>query len=222
MAIDRHVRRTGSDYRDALLRLLPQGLAWPRLSNSVLYTTVSGLTQIFGDVDDRAADLLETETDPRTANELLPEWERAFGLPDPLAPVPPTDLATRRTLLVNWITLKGRQDRQFFINVAATFGMTVTIREYAPYMTGVSRVGDSRQASLTVDTLHFRWELGAPETRFYWTVRLESLLPSYSGADMLAVLQRWKPAQTQIVMDYSLFNYGNFSYPWWSGNICLF
>lgn len=222
MENDRHIRRTGSDYVDALLRLLPQGIAWPRTSSSVLVKTVTGLAQIFGYVDDRAADLLETETDPRKANELLPEWEKAFGLPDPLIPAPDTDLVNRRANLVAWITMKGEQDRIFFIKVAATFGMTVTIREYAPYMTGVSRVGDSRQATLTSDILHFRWELGAPETRFYWTVRLEALLPNYLGAEMVDVLRRWKPAHTQVVMDYSLFNDANFSYPWWNGNIVLF
>ena len=66
-----------------LAALLPIGPAWPREYDSTLMALIGGLSQIWGDVDGRAADLLETESDPRTTVELLPDWERAWGLPDP-------------------------------------------------------------------------------------------------------------------------------------------
>src|SRR6267154_3867572 len=109
MDSDKHVRRSGSDYAAAFLALLPQGLAWPISPTSVLSKVRNGLTQIWGYVDGRAADLLEIETDPRLTIELLEEWERAFGLPDHCFPLAPTDPATRRFNLVSRMTLLGDQ-----------------------------------------------------------------------------------------------------------------
>src|SRR5262245_52023619 len=95
---DRHVRRSGRDYLSAFLRLLPLGIAWPRKRDSVLVKTSRGLTNIWGFVDSRAADLLERESDPRKTIELLPDWERAFGLPDPCLQEPQT-IAERQRML---------------------------------------------------------------------------------------------------------------------------
>ena len=82
---DGFVRRSGDNYADALSALLPTGPAWTRDPDAALSQLVSGLAQVWGKVDAKAADLLEIETDPRSAYELLADWERAFGLPEPLA-----------------------------------------------------------------------------------------------------------------------------------------
>jgi uncharacterized protein YmfQ (DUF2313 family) len=220
MASDKHVRRTGADYATALFALLPRGLAWPRTSGTTLSKVVTGLAQIFGYVDDRAADLLEVETDPRLTTELLPEWERAFGLPDLCIPLPPSDEVTRRENLVSRMTMLGSQDRAFFVARGADIGETVTIREYAPYLCGVSVVGDTRSTRYSDDPEHFRWQLGAPETRFWWTVKITALLASYKGADLLCLLRRWKPAHTDVTFDYSVVgdNQLDFSEPLWDSN----
>ncbi len=214
---DRHYRRTGADYTSALFSLLPQGLAWPRAVGTTLSNIVTGLAQIFGYVDDRAADMLEVETDPRKTTELLLEWERAFGLPDNCIPLPPTDEVTRRINLVAKMTMLGAQNRSFFMARGLDIGETVTIREYAPYLCGVSRVGDTRMVSLSDDPIHFRWQLGAPETRFYWTVKIVELLASFKGADLFCLLRRWKPAHTDVIFDYSVVgeNQLDFSEPLW-------
>lgn len=219
--MDKHIRRTGNDYATALMNLLPQGLAWPRFpTTGVLPTVVRGLAEIFGYVDDRAADLLEVETDPRQTTELLLEWERNWDLPDACIPLPPSDEVTRRINLVDKITLLGAQSRAFFINRGFKIGETVTIREYAPYLCGVSKVGDTRMPSCTDDILHFRWQLMAPEMRFYWTVKVEALLASFRGADLYCLLRRWKPAHTQVVFDYSVVGDDmlNFSEPIWDSS----
>ena len=82
---DLYARRSGDDYAAALAALLPVGHAWPRDPQSPLMRLVSGLAQVWGSVDGKAGDLLQIETDPRRTYELLAEWERAFGLPDPVA-----------------------------------------------------------------------------------------------------------------------------------------
>lgn len=217
---DQHVRRSGSDYAQAMLNLLPNGVAWPRSQPSTLVRTVNGLADYWGFVDQRAADLLEIESDPRTTTELITDWERNWGLPDPCISHPPTDLDSRRDDLVAKMTLMGAQSRAFFIGVAADIGYHITITEYSPYMTGVSRVGDRSGIYNPDDPTRNYWTLGPPENRYYWTVHVDSLRLIYfhcnssqTGIDRLlfigiasdleCLLDRWAPAHTKIIYDYS-------------------
>lgn len=148
--LDRHVRRSGDDYAEAYSALLPLGLAWPRESTTILMKTVRGLAQVWGTwVDRRAADLLEIETDPRRTIEMLPDWERNWGLPDPCFLGVGQGIDQRRQILLLKMTLLGGQSRAFFIWVAAQLGYTVTIGEYAPFMVGVSPCGDTRPPELS-------------------------------------------------------------------------
>lgn len=197
IAHDRHVRRSGDDYGKALLALFPRGLSWPRNVDATLYKVTNGVAQVMGYVDARAADLLVTETDPRTTTELLPDWERNFGLPDPCLPYPPNTIPDRQRALVARMTMRGAQDRNFFTALAAELGQSINIHEYAPYMCGVSRCGDTRSPLYGADSAHYRWQLGPPEMRFHWTVDLTSVL---SGVE--CVLRRYGPAHTELVITY--------------------
>lgn len=213
---DKHVRRSGDDYADALAALLPTGPAWPRQADSVLMRVVEGFAQIWGSpVDSRAADLLERETDPRFTLEMLSDWERNWGLPDPCFFYDGGDIAGRRKTLLRKMTIEGGQSRAFFINVAADLGYTIRIREYSPFMVGVSRCGG------TLDEFgQPRWEIGKPEMRFYWTVSIADVALQWFRAsegqaaidphlrigyptDLECLLRRWKPAHTEIILDYS-------------------
>jgi uncharacterized protein YmfQ (DUF2313 family) len=179
-----------------------------------------GLADYWGFVDSRAADLLEIESDPRLTVELLPDWERAWGLPDPCVTAPQGIVARRQALLMK-MTMLGGQSRQFYIDVATRLGYTITITEYLPYQCGISRVGDTRsKLDNPEDPAHFMWQLGPPEIRYYWTVHVNALALTYfrtgiseCGVDRLlaigvpqdleCVLARWKPAHTVIVYDFS-------------------
>lgn len=212
---DRHIRRSGDDYIDALAALLPVGPAWPREVDSTLMNLIGGLSQIWGNpVDSRAADLLEIESDPRLSIEMFTDWERNWGLPDPCFGEALT-LPERRVLLMRKMTLIGAQSREFFIEVAAWLGYTITITEYSPFMAGVSMAGPNLD-----DAGHQRWYIGGPEMRFYWTVHVHSASLVWFRAsageagvdphlriglatDLECLLRRWKPAQTEIIFDYS-------------------
>src|SRR5215467_1088062 len=139
---DIHVRRSGDDYAVALANLLPTGQAWPRWPESVLMRVIRGLAQVFGFVDSRAADLLERESDPRKTVELLPDWERNWGLPDPCFKSALT-IDQRHQMLLFKMTLLGGQSRAWFIGIAKWLGYTITITERAPFMAGVSQCGDT-------------------------------------------------------------------------------
>jgi uncharacterized protein YmfQ (DUF2313 family) len=218
---DSHVTRTGDDYAHAMQALLPQGQAWPRFYESVLMKTVRGLTGIWGDFELRASTLLEVESDPRTTVELLPDWERNWGLPDPCYTGPLT-IHDRQIALVLRMTMIGGQSRAFFIGVATFLGYTITITEYAPFMVGISNLGDTRTPPLDPNPLvgDYRWYIGPPEMRFYWTVHVTGARLTWFRAtqgqlgvdhhleiglaeDLECLLDRWKPAHTDIVFDYS-------------------
>ena len=171
--IDRHVRRTGNDYAQAFLSLLPQGQAWPRYQDSTLVLTCTGLSLYWGFVDGRAADLLETESDPRKTVELLPDWERNWGLPDPCFPAA-TSISERQHLLVMIMTLLGGQSRAFFQQISHWTGYTISVKEWAPFMVGVSEVGDTRYEydflkSLIANAVPVTFQMG--EQSFFCTVR---------------------------------------------------
>jgi len=218
---DRHIRRSGEDYCSAFLSLLPQGPAWPRTPGSTLERACCGLSLYWGEVDRRAADLLEQESDPRRTLELLPDWERNWGLPEECYEEPQT-IADRQIALKNKITMLGAQSRQYFIGLAASIGYTITISEYAPFMVGVSNVGDTRPLPLDPDPMvgEYRWYIGGPEMRFYWTVHVGAARLSWFRAasgqtgvdphlrigladDLECLLNKYKPAHTKIVFNYS-------------------
>ena len=243
---DRHLRRLGQDYGTAFLSLLPQGQAWPKRPGSTLDLACRGLAEYWGFVDSRAADLLEQESDPRITLELLPDWERNWGLPDPCYESPQT-IAERQLALILRMTMEGGASRQFFIDLAATLGYTITITEYRTFVVGIDRVGDARvygAVGAPNPIMRNEWGnpimnargdayvregelsewpyygLGPESNRFYWTVHVgvTKLVWFRCGSgqcgvdphlrigladDLECLLNRWKPAHSQIIFDYS-------------------
>jgi len=222
---DRYVRRSGSDYAQQFLRLLPVGQAWPKEPGSILERVCRGLADYWGYVDGRAGDLLERESDPRKTIELLPDWERAWGLPDPCFPSA-TTIGERQKMLVLFMTWLGGQSRNYFKKVAEFVGYTIEIKEFAPFMCGISRVGDTRTPPPDdIEDQNFRWYIGPPEQRFYWEVSVGQVgliwfraAAGQAGVDphlkfsipteFICLLNRWKPAQTYIVPDFSKLAFG--------------
>jgi uncharacterized protein YmfQ (DUF2313 family) len=243
---DRHIRRLGDSYGTQFLTYLPQGQAWPRQPGTILDLVCRGLVDYYGFVDGRAADLLETEADPRTTIELLPDWERNWGLPDPCWSEAHT-VGERQTELAMRVTMLGGQSRQFFIDAAAHIGYDISISEYRPFMVGLDRCGDNRvygdgsspmlSATFVCGYLPVcnpdgdrvangelsewpNYGLGPPENRFYWQVHVHRAnlvwfrvnagqcgvdphLRIGTADDLECLLNRWKPAHTQIIFDYS-------------------
>jgi uncharacterized protein YmfQ (DUF2313 family) len=217
---DRHLRRGQDEYWYALRALLPQGIAWPREVGSTLQSIVRGLAGIMGFCDGRADDFLVRESDPRTTVELLPEWERAWGLPDPCY-TGPVSIGERQRALVLRMTFLGGASRAFFISVAKYLGYDVSITEYRPFMVGIDRCGDNRTIDgVTGAISDYPCQIGDATMRFAWTmnvhaVRLTWFRASQSQAgidphlrinlalDLECVIRRWRPAHTDVLFNYS-------------------
>lgn len=203
---DTWTQRTAVEYAAAIENELPTGAAWSREPDLGLMQWVAGCAQIWGDVAAAAALLLVVESDPRYTAALLPDWETAFGLPDPCVNKV-LSLADRRTALVNKMTTQGGQSRAFFISVAAALGYTITINEFVPFQFGLSSFGGSHG------------EFQGPQCRFYWQVTItgprltrfqfgqssfgrDSFLEIIKAVDLECVFTRWKPAHTIVLFDY--------------------
>ena len=72
-------------------------------------------------VNQRGADLIE-ETDPRTATETLPEWEKMLSLPDDVVTVIPGTDEERRVAVAQKYISQGGQDYAYFERVCASCG----------------------------------------------------------------------------------------------------
>lgn len=117
------------DYLAQIAALLPPGAALPREPDSVLMRLLAGPAEELARVEARAAALLD-EADPRGASELLADWERVAGLPDPCLGPSPT-IAQRRARLVQQLTQTRGQSPAFFVAVAQQLGAaTASVTEF--------------------------------------------------------------------------------------------
>lgn len=117
------------DYGYLFLSLLPSGRAWDRNPGSNLAALADGIGARLSLVDDRAREVLE-ELDPRTTSELLADWERVLGLPDPCSATANT-IAERRAQVLQRLRNVGGQTPAGLIALAAELGYTVTLDEHA-------------------------------------------------------------------------------------------
>ena len=192
------IRATSEDYADHLNQLLPLGEAWPRDPDSVLGRVLLGLAGVLARAHNRALDLVE-EADPRTAVEMLPDWERICGLPDDCGE-PPVTLIQRRQTVVSRLTSRGGQSRAYFIAVAAELGFQITITEFSPF-----RAGDPCESPVCDEAWIYVWQVNAPS---------ETIVEFAAGSGANEPLRAWgnqtleceigwrKPGHTEVLFTY--------------------
>jgi uncharacterized protein YmfQ (DUF2313 family) len=192
---------TAKEYRALLLALAPPGRALPRNPESTWAQLLHALAEELARVDVRHENLLD-ESDVRTTAELLSGWERVTGLPDDCAPAVQT-LAERRDALIHRLVNLGGQSRQFFIDLAARLGYTITISEPKPFRVDRNAVGDG----LNADEWAFVWQVEAPinVTREFRVQEnaVGDALRSWGDELLECVIGEHKPAHTLVQFSYS-------------------
>lgn len=192
--------QTADDYLAQLLALLPQGSIWTRDPTSNMGRTLRALAAGLARVDARGDRLVE-EADPRTTLELLSDWERVAGLPDPCLGSAPT-IQQRRASLVAKLTGLGGQSPAYFQAVAAALGFTVSIVEFRQFRVNKSRVGDR----LYGPDWRFTWRVVAPlNTIHYFRVGQSAVGEPLRvwGNDVLeCVIRDLAPAHTIVQFAY--------------------
>ena len=160
---------TRDQLRDVLLHSLPVGPLWPRSADSNWGVLFDAIAPEFVAIDALNEQLLD-EMSPSTCDLLFDEWEAELGLPGSCTGGVQTD-AQRRAAMVERFNFVGRQDKQFFIDLAASIGYTVTIDEFSASNPGpagnlevVKPNGETFQVSPSGDAWNYVWRVNAPLT----------------------------------------------------------
>jgi len=191
--------RTAQDYFAAIQADLPTGDAWPRDRDGVAEAFWHVVAEHLAQVEERA-DQLQNEADPRTTVEMLEDWERILGLPDPcLGPDP--DTIRRREAVVIKETAQGTLNLQAYQGIAADMGYVATFKEYRPFRCGLSRCG-GEQGLGDAQMVHKLRVLvqGPRKIRFRCGVGQcgkDPLTKTIGGEDLVCVLRRELPADLQ-------------------------
>ena len=124
--------RTVNDYQRLLHHLLPPGRLWESLCQpgTQFGQLLLALAEELANIDGRAQNLID-EVNPLTATELLPEWETFVGLPE--CGIEGQTDNQRRNAIKAKLNLVGDNRIDYFIEVAASLGYTITITPLGAY-----------------------------------------------------------------------------------------
>ncbi len=190
---------TLDDYRQQLMALLPPSDVLDISDGSQLWSLLDAMSAELVRVDGRVDDLLR-EMDPRSASELLNDWETELGLPSACAPLA-ISLGERRDAAHTKLTERGGQSRQYFIDLAAKLGFTITITEFRPFVAG-SLASDV--ISNGSDWIH-TWQVNAPaQTVRTFTVGsgTNEALANWGNTLLECAVNEDKPAHTHVIYAY--------------------
>jgi uncharacterized protein YmfQ (DUF2313 family) len=131
--------------------------------------------------------------------EMLADWERVYGLPDPCTD-PPTTYADRLAAVLGKVRAVGGLTPAYFIGVAAALGYTVTITEEEPWT-----CESPCELPANEEDWWFVWTAHAPETtitEFTCETPCEEPLRSWGNARLECALKRLAPAHTIVHFAY--------------------
>lgn len=186
-------------YRSGLAALLPSGLPWPRVAESVLGRLLAAWADELARVDARA-EALVAEALPTLTHDLLDDWERAYGLPDGCG-APLDDEGLRRAALVSKMIARGGQSRAYYLSLAAALGLSVELIEYRPH-----DVGCRVDAPLCGPDWAYAWALHLSAVTVYplrADGRVDRPLAAWLGdAQAECLFRRLRPAHTILLFTY--------------------
>ncbi len=176
---------TVAQYTMLLQQLLPSGAALDREPQSNLAKLLTGLAEEFARIDARV-ELLINEMHPSTISDLIDEWEASLGLPDNCVTFDLT-ITDRRDMIKGRLTATGGASQQYFIDLAASMGFTITI---------------------VIPVAQHTWEIhAATETLQAFRAGANVAgdpLRTFGREEILeCVMNRFKPAHTALTFVYS-------------------
>ncbi len=189
-------------YTRLLKSLFPLGKAWSRSRDGVLHKLCSAMAEEMARIDERASFNLIREADPTTAFETLEDWERTVGLPDFCSSDLATSIEQRRADILRKLTDRGGQSRQFFIDLSAIFGYTVTVSDKLPFRSGRGRSGD--RCYSTAWTFHWIVNSDSFNTTVFRSGQSRSgdRLRTWRNDTLECVINQKKPSHTKVHFTY--------------------
>lgn len=206
----------------SFMALLPSGAVWPRDAGSTLVRVVTGLMGLPERFLTRVAYFLNVEAFPPTSLQLLPDWERVLGLPEPCLPAAQTIPERQAAVAEKLARRPGRQDRPYFVELAARLGYAITITEHVPAQCGLTPCGAYRRVEDSGRLIVRGGGCGTPFIRYLWIVsvpgpRLTWFAFGFGGGragqdphlrirradDLECLFKKLKPAHTRLVFNYT-------------------
>lgn len=139
-------------YLKVISDLLPTGIAWEQIKCSPL---IKGMAYEFARFEATVRNFLETELDPRITNELLADWETAFGLPDECTPENQT-IEQRREQVTQKLTAQGGLTADYYEFIGGQLGFSITVVNAPDFRVGYSRVGQALTNNEPLESTRFR------------------------------------------------------------------
>ena len=195
---------TQEEYARMVKQLLPPGPAWERGdATSMIAMMIEVWAEELARVDSRVRTLVR-EADPRFAVETFKDWLDGWGLPDDcLRAWADMNVTTLRTLLLYKIKTIGRQDRQYFIDLAEMFGYRIVIDEFRTHT-----VQSTAMDGLFGEEWPHVWRVnvltGAGSVMGYHTVlgQVSEALAWWGDRLIECLIKRYAPAHTELYFGY--------------------
>lgn len=195
---------------DELHRLLPRGPLWNFRDGSIARRVLEGLAYPFAYAEE-LFDRFLVECDPRTTVDMLPDWERVYGLPDRCTTTS-TSLVARRAAVLQLMRSPVGQTEAEIATVVHAFGLPCVVESHLESMCGLMECGDllydvNWSHSLTV-------HLPDPPVVFFeadWS-GADDPLAEWVGDALQCAVGRVAPAHAALVYVYDLPN-GDYQ-PW--------
>jgi uncharacterized protein YmfQ (DUF2313 family) len=185
-------------YTQAQHALLPPGLFQALGPNFLKLLDVR--SEMLVRVHLRGDDLLR-EMDPRSAYELLPDYERVFGLPDPCAPEA-LSIADRRGAVIAKYTDAGLQTPAFFIQQAEAMGYAGAALEEFELCTCESDCEDTLYSQPWLHTFMLHLPADPPALGATCEGSCEDFLGAPPNTVIECLINRLKPEHTTALFHY--------------------
>ncbi len=175
-----------NDYAQAMMNLLPSGIAWNKNPDSVQYRLILALAEALRRSDEDACALIAGAF-PETADALIDEWYISLGLDDDCGAVNAESNEEARKYIPAKLLYSGGQSVDYFVQLAASLGYDISIREYRVPLCGFSWCG----------------HILARGINFHWTVVVASSAEDAADSSYLECLfRKYAPAHTSLSFEY--------------------
>ena len=196
---------TEDDFLAAALAHMPRGRAWPREDDATQSRVLRGLIRSLLRFQQSACELLTRESFACYAIELLGDWERVLGLPDPCFPSDLT-VAERQLTVCAKINALGGQSKAYLQAVATALGYEIAVESYKPFVCGLSECGGPDQFG--TDDLNFVLKVSVTGPRVTWfemglsELGKDTLATIARADDLECRLEAIKPSGSEIIFSY--------------------
>ncbi|MAO56586.1 MAG: hypothetical protein CMM61_12930 [Rhodospirillaceae bacterium] len=149
--------RTTDDFSASITQAMPQGPAFPREGAPNRDAVVAAIAEELA-IEDALSNKMVRESNPQLADDLLPEWEADYGLPECDHGGTET-VSERRAALVEKINRVGSFNPNFLKAMAAKLGFAIEVKERRPARCGISKCGGGHMTAV-------------PKIRYWLTVKV--------------------------------------------------